>query len=132
MVDASLLAAALADDGEFGDRARGRLDGELAAAPELIYMETANVLRKGLLRGLLSKDRADVALADLLLLRLETVSHRELLPRVWELRHNVSTYDAAYVAVAEGRGLTLVTSDTRLAQADGPTCEIELLPVTPR
>ncbi|MBA2437334.1 MAG: type II toxin-antitoxin system VapC family toxin, partial [Acidimicrobiia bacterium] len=72
-------------------------------------------------------DRVDAALADLESLRLERVPHRRMLRRCWELRDNVTVYDAAYVALAEHLGVTLVTADRRLTEAPGPRCEVELI-----
>lgn len=127
VVDASVVAPALADDGDDGRRARARLRGERLLAPELVDLEVASVVRKALQAGRLDGDRAGVALADLAELDLERVRHRPLLPRVWELRANLTPYDAAYVALAELADAVLVTADRRLARAAGPRCRIEHL-----
>jgi predicted nucleic acid-binding protein len=127
VVDASVLAAALADDSADGDAARGRLHGQDIAAPELIDLEVVSVLRRQLSRGKLAPRRALLALEDLLHLPLQRAPHRALLTRCWELRDNLSVYDAAYVALAEALGTPLVTADTRLAKAPGVRCTIELL-----
>jgi predicted nucleic acid-binding protein len=71
--------------------------------------------------------RAALALADLRALPLRRTPHRPLLPRCWELRDNLTTYDAAYVALAEVLEVLLLTGDGRLAKATGPTCNIEVL-----
>ena len=71
--------------------------------------------------------RAEFALTDLLDLPLERVAHRPLARRCWELRDNVTVYDAAYVAAAEALEASLLTSDRRLAAATGPRCPVELL-----
>ncbi|MDQ3973671.1 MAG: type II toxin-antitoxin system VapC family toxin [Actinomycetota bacterium] len=125
VVDASVLAPALADDGDDGDRARGRLRAERLAAPGIMDLEVASVIRRALLAGDLHHRRAAFALDDLRALRLRRVGHLRLLPRIWELRHNLTPYDAAYVALAEALGTVLVTADQRLAQAAGPRCTIE-------
>lgn len=127
VVDASVLAVALADDDRDGDVARERLRGEGLAAPELIDLEVASVLRRQLLGGALSPRRASFALLDLADLPLERAPHLPLLARCWELRENLTVYDAAYVALAEALDVALVTGDSRMAQAPGPRCAIEVL-----
>jgi len=131
VVDASVLAVALADDGPDGDAARARLRGETLAAPELVDLEVASVLRRQNRAGMLDNRRAELAIIDLGALPMVRASHLALLRRCWELRENVTTYDAAYVALAEALDATLLTGDRRLAHAAGPTCTIELLR-TPR
>ena len=131
VVDASVLAVALADDGPDGGAARARLRGETLAAPELVDLEVASVLRRQNRAGMLDDRRAELAIIDLGALPMVRASHLALLRRCWELRENVTTYDAAYVALAEALDATLLTGDRRLAHAAGPTCTIELLR-TPR
>ena len=131
VVDASVLAVALADDGPDGAAARARLRGETLAAPELVDLEVASVLRRQNRAGMLDNRRANLALTDLAALPMHRALHVPLLARCWELRHNLTTYAAAYVALAEAFGATLLTGDRRLAGAPGPTCTIELL-TTPR
>jgi predicted nucleic acid-binding protein len=127
VVDASVVAVALADDGHDGDGARVRLRGERLAAPELIDLEVASVLR-GQLRGVvIDRPRAELALADLATMPIRRAGHRPLLARCWELRDNLTVYDAAYVALAEALGAVLLTADRRLARAPGPRCAIEVL-----
>ncbi len=127
VVDASVLATALADDGADGDAARSRLRGQDLAAPELVDLEVASVLRRQLSVGKLDARRSRMALDDLLELPVERASHRPLLARCWELRDNLSVYDAAYVALAEALGASLLTADARLAKAPGVKCAVELL-----
>lgn len=127
VVDATVLVVALADDGTDGEVARTRLRHETLAAPELIDLEVASVLRRQDRAGLLGTRRANLALTDLAALPMQRAPHGPLLPRCWDLRHNLTTYDAAYVALAEALGATLLTGDRRLAHATGPTCTIELL-----
>ena len=131
VVDASVLAVALADDGPDGDAARARLRGETLAAPELVDLEVASVLRRQNRAGMLDNRRAQLALTDLGALPMVRASHLALLRRCWELRDNVTTYDAAYVALAEALDAMLLTGDRRLAHAAGPTCTIELLRTPP-
>jgi predicted nucleic acid-binding protein len=133
VIDASALAPALGDDGPDGDLARARLNGEALAGPELIDLEVSSVLRRLVLAGHLPLRRAELALTDLVALPLRRVPHRPLLSRCWELGDNLTTYDAAYVALAEALGVTLLTSDARMSQAPGLRCEVEVLarPQTP-
>jgi predicted nucleic acid-binding protein len=130
-VDASVLAVALADDGPDGDYARARLRGERLTAPELIDLEVTSVWRRQMRDGAMDARRAALALADLTALPMQRTPHRPLLARCWELRSNLTIYDASYVALAEALDITLVTSDGRLARATGPRCHIELLRPAP-
>lgn len=126
VVDASVLAVAMADDGPDGDVARSRLRGEALAAPELVDLEVSSVLRRQDRAGLLDTRRAQLAMGDLAALPLRRAPHVPLLARCWELRDNLTAYDAAYVALAEALDTTLLTGHRRLARAAGPTCSIEL------
>lgn len=130
VIDAGVLVVALTDDGPAGDVARARLRGERLVAPELVDLETTSVLRRLTRSGQVLPRRAHLALDDLIDLPLERVSHRRLLPRCWELRENLTLYDAAYVALAEVLESPLVTGDRRLARASGPRCPIEVLAVS--
>jgi predicted nucleic acid-binding protein len=126
VADASLLATALGDDGGDGDRARARLRGERLSAPEIIDLEVASVWRRQLQAGLIDLRRAQLALADLAAIPLQRASHRPLLGRCWELRDNLTIYEASYVALAEALHVVLLTGDRRLANAPGPRCQIEV------
>ncbi len=127
VVDASALACALTDDGRDGDTARARLRGQSLVAPEVIDLETASVIRRQHLAGHLDARRAELALTDLVELPLRRAAHRPLLARCWQLRRNVTIYDAAYVALAELLQVMLVTADARLAKAPGLHCQVDLL-----
>lgn len=127
VVDASVVAVALADDGSDGDHIRARLRGERLAAPELVDLEVVSVLRRQYLAGALNLRRAELALTDLEALPLQRASHLSLLSRCWELRENLTAYDAAYIALAEALNATLLTGDRRLARAAGPRCDIEVV-----
>ena len=127
VVDASVLATALADDAGDGDRARARLRGEALAAPDLVDLEVTSVLRGRLTGGHISTRRAELALTDLVALPLQRVPSVRLVTRCWELRDNLTVYDAAYVALAEALAAPLLTADARLAKATGPRCPIEVL-----
>jgi predicted nucleic acid-binding protein len=95
-------------------------------APHLLDLEVGQVLRRLVREGVISAPRADHAIEDLLDLRITRYPHFLLLPRIWQLRHNLSAYDAAYVALAEKLGARLITRDRRLASASGHTAPIEL------
>ena len=127
VVDASVIAAALTDDGEDGDRARARLRGEQLAAPELLDLEVASVVRGQLRARKLDLRRAQWALNDLDALPVQRAPHRPLLARCWQLRDNLTVYDAAYVALAEVLRADLLTGDPKHATATGPRCRIEVL-----
>lgn len=127
VADASVVAPALADDTDDGDRARAHLQGERLVAPEILDLEVASAFRTALRMGDLDERRAALAFEDLAALDVRRVGHARLLPRVWELRENLTPYDAAYVALAELLDVALVTADRRLARAPGPTCRIEEL-----
>jgi predicted nucleic acid-binding protein len=130
VVDASIVAVALADDGPDGDSARARLRGEDLTAPELLDLEVASVLRKQHATGALDDRRAALALEDLQAMPIRRAPHRHLLRRCWELRDNLTVYDAAYVALAELLQIVLLTADQRLARAPGPLCDVETLEST--
>lgn len=99
---------------------------ETLHAPHLLDLEVMQVLRRLALQRILSGPRADEAARDLLDLRLTRYPHITLLPRIWQLRHNFSAYDAAYVVLAEKLGATLLTRDARLASSSRRAVAIEL------
>jgi predicted nucleic acid-binding protein len=127
VVDASVLVVALGDDGKDGSKARQRLLGEVLAAPELIDPEVLSVLRRGVANGAMTALRAQEAISDLRDLPLQRASHHPLLERCWELRHNLTSYDACYVVLAETLAVPLLTADARLAHAPGLRCAVEIL-----
>ena len=127
VVDASVVVVALADDERDGIAARDRLADERLVAPHLVDVEVASAWRRLVASAMLDERRANLAFSDLAALRVERVAHAPLLPRAWELRETLTTYDAVYVALAELLDTTLVTADSRLARANGPRCPIDLL-----
>lgn len=127
VVDASVVVTALADDGADGDVARLRLRGERLVAPHLIDVEVVAAWRRMASAGDLDARRVGLAFDDLLELPLERVPHGPLLGRCWELRANLTTYDAVYVALAELLGLVLLTADRRVSGAAGIRCAVELV-----
>jgi predicted nucleic acid-binding protein len=128
VVDASILVNALADGGADGITARNRLtDAGEIAGPDLIDVETTAVLRKRWLAGDLTDQRFSEAIDDLEDLDLTRYPTLPLMRRAFELRANVTAYDAAYVALAERLDCALVTADQRLAAAPTITCVVEVL-----
>jgi predicted nucleic acid-binding protein len=127
VVDASLLVAALADSGAAGRWAETIVGSGALAAPELALAEATNILRRLELGRELSRVEATAAQRDLLLLEIELFPFAPFAERVWELRRNLTSYDAWYVAMAEELGAPLATLDRRLARSSGPRCRF-LLP----
>jgi len=101
--------------------------GESLHAPHLLDVEVAQVLRRYAAAGELTPKRGREALMDLVDFPIHRYPHDVLLPRIWELRHNVTAYDAAYVALAEILAAPLVTCDARLAAAPRHAAKIEVL-----
>jgi len=99
---------------------------ETLHAPHLVDLEVTQVLRRLALQRVVSEHRANEAVRDLLDLRITRYPHLVLLPRIWQLRHNFSAYDAAYIALAEKLGSILVTRDARLASGSGHAAAVEL------
>jgi len=96
-------------------------------APHIIDLEIVQVLRRWVAAGDITQERGREALADLAAVPLTRYPHVDLLPRVWELRGNLTAYDAAYVALAEALDAPLVTRDRRLAASPGHTARVELV-----
>jgi predicted nucleic acid-binding protein len=122
VIDASLVVSALIDGGRTGTWAESLLTAEPLSAPHLMPVEVANILRRAAAAGDISADVASMAHADLLDLRVELFPYAPFAPRVWELRPNVTSYDAWYIALAEFLGSKVATLDLRLARATGPLC----------
>ena len=128
VVDASALVELLLDTDEAGAVAARLFDsGDSLAAPHLIDVETAHVLRRYARAGEIDNRRGRKAIDDLADMPIRRYPHDILLPRVWDLQHNLTAYDAVYVALAEALDAPLVTRDRRLAGAAGHGAEIELL-----
>ena len=130
VVDASVLANIVGDDSPVGNAARARLAraGD-AAAPDLVDVETVAVLRKRWIARDISDGRFKAAIDDLLALPIMRYPTGLLMSRAYELRANVTAYDAAYVALAEGLDCTLLTADSRLSRAPAITCPIEVFTI---
>jgi predicted nucleic acid-binding protein len=122
VIDSGFVVAALVDSGQVGTWADHLLAFDDLAAPHLMPVEVANVLRRAARAGEISADTAALAHADLLSLRVELFAYEPFATRVWELRDNVTAYDGWYVALAESLGAKLATLDLRLTKATGPRC----------
>jgi len=127
VVDASVIAPAIADGGPDGDECRHRLKAQSLAAPDLLRLETMSVFRRQLRNGSLTPKQAANAMEDLANLALVVYPTAPLLRRGWELRDNITAYDSCYVALAEALDCPLVTADQRLANAPSTRCEFEIL-----
>jgi predicted nucleic acid-binding protein len=104
-----------------GLRVEGAIGDASLFAPELLDVEVTAVLRREVLRGRLRSERAAEALDDLVEWDLVRLTHRELVRDAWELRRNVSAYDAFYLAAARRRRAALITADGPLARIPVPT-----------
>ena len=122
VIDASTAVAALIDSGTDGRWAESLLAGDSLAAPHLLTAEASNILRRSALAGAISAQDASLAYSDLLDLRVELFPYAPFAARIWDLRDNVTCYDAWYVALAEALNAPLATLDARLARASGPRC----------
>ena len=128
VLDTSAAADVLLNLGLRARRIRERMaesDGDLHV-PHLFEVEVLSVLRRFSLRGELSQGRARLAVGRLSTMRLTRYPHTALLSRLWELRDNVTVYDAAYIALAETLDTPLVTTDARLARAPGIRAAVEV------
>lgn len=124
VLDASVLADALCGSGLTADAARKAIRGRRWAAPEHLRVETFSVIRGRALGGKLSHEAGARAVRRLGGVVVRTLSCSPLLDRMWQLRDNMSGYDAAYVAAAELLAVPLVTGDRRVAAAPGLECVV--------
>ncbi|MGI8778539.1 MAG: type II toxin-antitoxin system VapC family toxin [Acidimicrobiales bacterium] len=127
-VDASTVVAALVDGGPEGSWADEVLASDTLAAPHLLHVEVASVLRRAVNAGHLSGDTASLAHSDLLRIRVDLLPYAPFADRVWQLRDNVSPYDAWYVAVAELIDAPLATLDRRLTRCSVVRCRFIVPP----
>ncbi|MFM7251619.1 MAG: type II toxin-antitoxin system VapC family toxin [Ilumatobacteraceae bacterium] len=128
VLDASVLANLVGDDGHAGQLARSRVaQSTRLAAPDLVDVETVAVLRRRWRAGDLTARRFRAAIDDLLALPIGRFPTGALMIRAYDLRANVTPYDAAYVALAETLDCSLVTADARLSRAPGLRCRVEVL-----
>jgi predicted nucleic acid-binding protein len=124
VIDSSAVVALLADAGPAGQWVEATIASAELFAPQLMPFEVANILRRHALAGLLDASIATLCHADLVALPIDLYPYEVLANRAWELRANITVYDAAYVALAELIGAPLVTLDGRLARASGSRCQV--------
>ncbi len=122
VVDASAVVAALVDSGPHGEWAESVVAANALAAPELVLAEATDILRRMERAEILSRIEANGAQADLLGMAIELFPFAPFARRVWELRSNLTSYDAWYVALAEALDCPLATLDGKLTRAPGPKC----------
>jgi predicted nucleic acid-binding protein len=126
VVDASVIVTLLIDPGAAGESIAVRLAATHLHAPDHLAVEVTNVLRRRRNSGLLSETEARLALDGLGELAVQRWPLEILAERCWELGDSLSSYDAAYVALAEHLGAVLLTADARLSRAPGPSCAVEV------
>lgn len=124
VVDASAAVSALLNDGQ----ARRTIGEEHVHVPHLIDTEVASALRRRVLADQISDQRGWSALDTWRRLGATRYPIHALLERVWQLRANLSAYDAGYVSLAEALGCSLLTADARLARAPGIRCAVTVVP----
>lgn len=128
VVDSSVIVAALVDAGPDGVWAEDVLGGGSLCAPQLALVETTNILRRLERTKLITTPEANAAHEDLMQLEIDLFSFEPFADRVWELRRNVTSCDAWYIALAEALELPLATLDGPLTRSKGPVCRF----LTPR
>jgi predicted nucleic acid-binding protein len=130
VIDTSAMIEILLNDQSADVALRRRVMFSRLAAPELFDIEAASVLRRLVRCGAVAELAAASALADIGNAPVARAPHRPLMGRVWELRHSVGAYDAAYIALAEYLDVPLVTCDAKLAGSNGHDAKIELFPIS--
>lgn len=128
VVDASVVVALLADNGPDGDWAERVCRAGGLVAPHLIGVEVTSALRRQVVSGGMSADAAVLAMADAVALPIQKVPFEPFAERIWQLRENLTPYDAWYVAVAEELEAPLATLDARLATSPGLACDVLTAP----
>jgi predicted nucleic acid-binding protein len=128
VLDASAVVSILLYPGSDAEHIRERIEGsqESVHMPHLMDVEVLNVRRRHTLRGILNAGRGETALRDLSNLKMTRYPHTPLAERIWELRGNLTAYDAAYAALAEALDAPLVTTDGRLSRTPGHRARVEL------
>ena len=127
VVDASVLANVVGDDGLDGRRARDELRSAARATPDLVDVETVAVLRKRWLGGTITDRRFATAIGDLEAIDVDRYPTLPMMQRAYDLRAYVTAYDATCVALAEVLECELLTGDQRLANAPGTRCAVRVL-----
>lgn len=128
VIDASAAVALLVDSGSVGAEVGAKLLQHEIAYPSLLPYEVASALRRLAASEVITPQLAARSLHDVTLLNGQAFEFAELASRVWELRRNLSTYDASYIALAELLDVPLLTLDWRLRGAPGPRCQFVDLP----
>jgi len=123
VIDSSVVVAALVDSSPNGEWAEDILQSGLLHAPELVHAEATNIFRRLERVKLITTPEANAAQDALMQLHIELFPFEPFASRIWELRHNVTSYDAWYVAVAEAFELPLATLDEALSKSSGVTCK---------
>jgi len=127
VLDTSAIVEFLVGNDPVAERVREATAGEVLAAPHAVDLECASTLR-GLVQGSkLPPDEAERGLQLLGRMKIRRYGHVLLLPRIWQLRHNMWPYDAAYVALAESLSADLVTLDGKMEKVPGLTCTVRNL-----
>lgn len=128
VIDASLMTAALIEQHDLGRRARDLLsDDPDWHAPDHLFAEVTSAIQGRLLGGKVGLERADIAVRTLGRLKISCAPWPMIGERVWELRDNLTAYDAAYIALAEIRGCRVVTTDRKLEGCPTRRCPIEVI-----
>lgn len=127
VVDASVVAPLIADGGPDGEQFRRAARGQTLVAPDLLRVEVLSVIRRHLASEALNAQQANDAVDHLLALPIKLYPTTPLLRRCWELRSNITAYDACYVALAEILEVALLTADAKLANAPGTRCSFMLV-----
>jgi predicted nucleic acid-binding protein len=123
VVDASVVVAAAVDEGPDGRWCEDLVLSAALAAPEIVLVEATNILRRLEQSGSVAGPLASLAFEDVMALGLSLYPYGPFASRAWELRRNLTAYDAWYVALAEALAVPLATLDRRLVRANGPRCE---------
>lgn len=126
VADSSFLVALLLEPGPAGTWAVGQIAAADLAAPELVLFETANVARRLEATKRIGRGEAEQAHADLLALPIALWPYAVLADRAWELRRNLTSYDASYVALAELLEAPLLTLDRKIGKVRGLRCEVRV------
>lgn len=130
VVDASAIVAVILGSEPAASQVSGRLWAEESSnplhVPHIFDIEVLHTLRQHVLRRGLSEERATIALGELTSLGATRYPHDPLLHRIWDLKDNLTAYDAAYVALAESLAAPLVTLDAKLARAPGIRAPVEV------
>lgn len=129
VIDSSALVSLLINEEPYSGEISRRIgeNGTTLHAPHLVDLEVLNVLRRHLINGDIGEERAKASLRALTAMPIVRYEHHPFQARIWQLCHNLTAYDAVYVALAEALKVPFLTLDRRIAGAPGLTCEIDLV-----